>query len=200
MFMSSRHSNSRYARPAVEVEFANQHIQHIDGFDFVEAVIRFCGVISTAMFTVSLQRVRTAKEGHTALDDPYEIHPYSGDFISRPASQVQDYWEYRALFLTRGHSTETGTVSFSAVIQNTGTVLVDAKIRFDSRYPEPVCKIEKGHLAGLRFLPYLRSPEERTALNGRYPVSVEMTTLFPLDSQTRETPRAGIQTPGLFEP
>src|ERR1700681_3626227 len=107
VFMSSKHSNPRYARPAVEVEFAKQSIQHIEGFDFVEAVIRFCGVVSTAMFTVSLERVRTAKEGRVALDDPYEIRPYCGDFISRHASQLQDYWEYRALFLSRGHSTES---------------------------------------------------------------------------------------------
>lgn len=192
--MLNKRPYSQYPRPAIEVEVA-RHVQQIDGFDFVEAVIRICDILETAMSTISLERVRPVSR--TTLDDPYVVHPSSEDFIRRPASPTKGYLECGALFLTRGHSTETGTVTFRSVL-STGTVLVETKIRFDSRHPEPVCTIEKGHLLGFRALPYLRTPEARAALNGRYPLAPEIKDFSPFRSETEDKSAEGPKSLELF--
>jgi hypothetical protein len=189
-------NKNAYGRPAIEVE-QNLPVQRIGDFEFVEIVVRFCGVIEHTEFTVTLERVRRMAKQYGPLDDPYEVRPYSFDFVNRPASDEKGYWEFQTLLLTRGHSIETGTVGFCVKMVSTSTVLVEGRIAWDSRRPEPIVKIDKGYLEGIRFLPYLRTPEERAALHGRYPVSIEKKSLSPLGSG-QEKAETDILTPTLF--
>ena len=137
---------------------------------FVPVVLRICGIPENTLLTVVLERVRKPGEGHGQTSS-YEPHPYSEGFLVRSASQFPGYREYAGFFLARAHDKETGTIIIRLESSHSN-VLTEATFRLDSRERQPVLSMQKGRLKAIRFLPQLRTAEERAALAGRYPTLV----------------------------
>jgi hypothetical protein len=166
----------RYDRPSLEIEYDRRALTAPGCCRFVPVVVRLCGIPfhQHVMLTVMFERARKPASKSTSHDD-YDVHPTS---LFRVAKGIPSYEEYALDLLARGHSAETGTIRIT-VESPAYNVLSQAVFCLDSRQAEPVAvTLQKGSFKALRFLPRIRSADERDALAGQYPPSAD----------TRETP------------
>jgi hypothetical protein len=178
---------NRYDRPSLEIEFDQEALRAPGCCRFVPVVVRLCGVPvqQHVMLTVMFERTRK-KKGGVPLDD-YEVHPASYFLVHH---DIPGYHEYVVELLARAHSEETGTIRIKMESQ-AYNVLSEAVFCLDSRQAEPVAStLQKGSFKALRFLPRVRSAEERDALAGQYPPS----------AGTAELPAAADRSDGAVTP
>jgi hypothetical protein len=107
---------------------------------------------------------------------------------------MKGYSEYKGAFLARAHATETGTIHIK-LESSSFNVLTEAFFRLDSRKEKPVFTLPKGRLKAIRFLPQLRSQEERNALNGQFPASVLVRELPAIEEDGKKKQESGMQIP-----
>jgi len=175
---------TRYERPSVELEFDQASLTREGCCRFVPVVLRICGVADNTMLTVMFERVRPLEESNQHTDD-YEVHPDYGMLRVSVPGAVKGYSEYQGAFLARAHAKETGTVHIK-LESGAFNVLTEATIRLDCRREKPVLTLVKGKLKDIRFLPQLRSQEERDALHGHYPSSVLVKELPAQDGKKEQ--------------
>lgn len=159
----------RYARPSIEIEYDRAALSTINCCGFVPVVLRVCGIDEHARLMVTFERARKPQANQN--DPNYEVHPLTSHFLAHMPEYRKDYREYHAEFLARAHSKETGSIHIQ-LESAAYSILVDAWFFFDRRKESPMFTLTKGRLQTLRFLPHLRSTEERNALHGAYPTSV----------------------------
>lgn len=159
----------RYDRPSLEIEYDQEALKQPGCCRLVPVVLRLCGipVQQHVMTTVMFERTHRQASNTTAHDD-YDVHPRS---LFRVEKGIVGYEEYAVDLLARAHGEETGVIRVTMESPAFNT-LSQAVFYLDSRLPEPVAAtLLKGSFKAMRFLPRIRSAEERDALAGQYPPS-----------------------------
>jgi hypothetical protein len=188
---------TRYERPSVEVEFDQEALTRTGCCRFVPVVLRICGTSENTMLTVTFERVRPLEvEGEHS--EEYDVYPSAEDFRVCTPGNPRGYREYAGAFLARAHETETGTLHIK--LESSSSVLTEAFFRLDSRQAKPLFTLAKGRFKAIRFLPQLRSQEERNALSGLFLASVHVRELLAIEEDDNNKQECDIQMVPLFPP
>jgi hypothetical protein len=162
----------RYPRPSIEIEYDRAVLVGEGCCRFVPIVLRLCGIPSEqhVMLTVTFERVRKPAQDGTILDD-YDVHPSIGRTMPR-RREFPGYYEYAVELVARAHEEETGTIRIK-MESSKYTLLSEAVYVLDSRHDAPVEHMcHKGSFKAVRMVPFVRSEEERDALQGQFPASI----------------------------
>ncbi len=158
---------SIYARPTIEIEFDQQALLAPGCCRFVPVVIRLCDLPEAHVIeTIHFERTATNPACSPAGD--YESHPQQPWNFRYTGRSFPRYHEFQVTFLARAHPKETGL--FALKIESAAyTVLTEVTFVLQAGRSEPWIRgVAKG-VRDYRFLPRLRSQEDRDALAGVFP-------------------------------
>lgn len=160
-----------YPRPYIEIEFDQQALMAPGCCRFVATVIRLCGLPSRTMETIHFERTR-ARQPDDNASESYDVNPMQPWTFRHQESKFPGYHEFHVEFLARAHPKETGL--FSLKIESQAyTTLTDVTFVFQAGLAEPCLPGQANGVKDYRFLPHLRSQQERDALAGAYPDHLE---------------------------
>lgn len=159
-----------YPRPKIEIEYDPQALLAPGCCRFVPVVIRLCELPEAQLFeTIHFERTRIRQPGSGPGDEEYEVNPRRPwEFRYTGGQQYARYRELHVDFLARSHPEETGL--FLLKLESPAfTLITEVTFLFQAGRAEPVVRGQARGVKAYRFLPRLRSQEERDALAGAYP-------------------------------
>ena len=165
---SQRSGRTVYPRPKIEIEFNQEALLAPGCCRFVPVVIRLCELPEAQLFeTLHFERTRVQQQD-SGPDEGYEVDPMRPWDFRYVGKQFARYREFHVEFLVRGHPKETGLFSLKLESQ-AYTLLTEVTFVFQAGCAEPWVRGQARGVKAYRFLPRLRSQEERDALAGTYP-------------------------------
>lgn len=163
-----RTGRTTYPRPKIEIEFAQEALLAPGCCRFVPVVIRLCELPEAQIFeTFHFERTRTQQPGSSS-DEDYEVDTMRPWDFRYTGQRFPRYHEFHVEFLVRGHPKETGLFSLKLESQ-AYTLITEVTFVFQAGRAEPWVQGQARGVKDCRFLPRLRSQQERDALAGAYP-------------------------------
>lgn len=165
---TQRTGRTIYPRPKIEVEFDREALQAPGCCRFVSVVIRLCELPEKYTFeTIHFERTRVQQPDDSSGEE-YEVDPMRPWDFRYTGKKFARYHEFHVQFLVRDHPKETGLFSYKLESQ-AFTLLTEVTFVFQAGRAEPWVRGQAKGVKDYRFLPRMRSQEERDALAGAYP-------------------------------
>lgn len=165
---TSRPKRTVYPHPCIEIEFDQQALLAPGCCRFVPVVIRLCELPEAHIVeTIHFERTRTQQPDGSPGED-YETNPMQPWNFRSLGKKFPRYHEFHVEYLARDHPKETGLFSLKLESQ-AYTVLTEVTFVFQASRAEPWVRGQPKGVKAYRFLPCLRSQEERDDLAGAYP-------------------------------
>jgi hypothetical protein len=175
---TQRTGRTVYPRPKIEIEFNQEALLATGCCRFVPVVIRLCELPEAHTFeTIHFERTR-AQQPDGGPGEGYDVNPMRPWSFRYVGKKFPRYHEFQIEFLVRTHPEETGLFSLKLESQ-ASTLITEVTFVFQADRAEPWVRGQAKGVKGCRFLPFLRSQEERDTLAGAYPDD---------PGQNRETP------------